>query len=240
MSIALIINSCYKFHKTTVGCIIDSAKKANIPSTNIYVVVGESEEETDIIEYDDYNIVFCKYVNIDYNGILYFTQTERGIQELQKYTHFFYIHDTCLFLDFFWEKIVSYPTKCESYIKLQYFYSKNIGLFNVEWFIMNKKELFSYFINYDESLVLKYKEGNFPNKDLIYSQFNNLPKWLNEDAVFLFKNFSPTGDAFHNPTIPSYIEKKYSQEDRMVSIYNEPGIIKFTKNWGQGGWNLNL
>jgi len=107
-SVAIIINSCYKFHKTTIEHIINSAKIAQIPSQNIYIVVGESDEETDIIQKDDYNIVYCKFVNIDYNGVIYFTQTERGLTELKKYTHFFYIHDTCLFQDFFWDKIVNY------------------------------------------------------------------------------------------------------------------------------------
>ena len=115
MSVAIIINSCYKFYKTTLDPIIESAKKANIPSANIYVVIGESDEETNINNVGDYNIVFVKYVNIDYNGIIYFTQTENGLNELKKYTHFFYIHDTALFMDSFWEKINVYSSSCETY-----------------------------------------------------------------------------------------------------------------------------
>lgn len=45
--IAIIINSCQKFHKTTLPFIIDSAKKSHIPANNIYVVVGESDDETE-------------------------------------------------------------------------------------------------------------------------------------------------------------------------------------------------
>jgi hypothetical protein len=240
-SIAIIINSCYKFYKTTIIPIIESAKKAKIPSNNIYIVVGDCDEETDIISYDDYNIVFCKFVNIDYNGIIYFTQTERGLNELQKYSHFFYIHDTALFMDFFYQKINTYLNECKSYIKLCDFSTKNIGLFNVEWFISNKKNLFSYYINYDKSLVLQYKDGDLPNKNLIYNNFNNLGRWLNEDALFLFNNYIPLGNSFKNSDIKSYMEKKYSDEYRLGSLYNEPGIIKYQKNYGQGGgWNLEL
>jgi len=41
--------------------------------------------------------------------------------------------------------------------------------------------------------------------------------------------------------IYTYIIKKYTDTDRMASEYNEPGIIKYQANWGQGGsWNLEL
>ena len=240
-NVAIIVNSNYNFYETTIEPLIISSKKANIPSANIYVVVGECDHETDIIKKNDYNIIFCKYVNIDYNGIIYFTQTERGLTELNMYTHFFYIHDTACFLEHFWEKINTYSKICNSYIKLQQESSKNIGLINVNWFIENKKELFSYYINYDKNLVVKYKAGEFPNKDLIYSKFNNLPRWLNEDCLFIYTtNFGPTGNYFINNHKNTYKQKKYSDEERLATVYNEPGIIKFQKNWGQGGWNLQL
>jgi len=240
-SVAVIVNSCEKFYKTTLNLFIQSAIKANIPKHNIYFVVGECNEETDIIKEEYYNIIFCKYTNIDYNGIIYFTQTERGINELQKYTHFFYTHDTTFLMDHFWEKIINYSQNCDSYIKLQEISSKNIGLINVEWFIKNKKELFSYYINYNKSLLLEYKSANFPNKELIYSNFKNLPKWLNEDAIFSFtENFEPTGDFFKN-NILLFKQAVYNNTERLGTVYNEPGIIKFQANWGQcDDWNLQL
>ena len=240
-SIAIIINSCEKYYRNTIDPIIESSKKAKIPAENIYIVVGDSSYETDIIKKEDYNIVFCRFTNIDYNGVIYFSQTERGFNELKKYTHFFYTHDTTCFMDCFWEKILNYSINCNEYIKLQNIATKNIGLLNVEWFIYNKKELFSYYINYDKSLLLEYKDGSFPNKDIIYSKFNNLPRWLNEDCLFLFDNYEPLGMVFDNAEIPTYIIKKYTDTDRMASEYNEPGIIKYQANWGQGGsWNLEL
>lgn len=36
MSLAIIINSCLKYYKTTIPVIINSAKKAKIPGNNIY------------------------------------------------------------------------------------------------------------------------------------------------------------------------------------------------------------
>ena len=34
--------------------------------------------------------------------------------------------------------------------------------------------------------------------------------------------------------------KLYSDEERKATVYENPGIIKLQKNWGQGGWNLSL
>ena len=154
----------------------------------------------------------------------------------------FYTHDTSIFIENFWEKIKNYSQKCDSYIKLQYSTAKNIGLINVHWFIKHKKELFSYYINYDKSLKMDYKSANFPNKDLIYSKFKNLPRWLNEDAMFLFNdNFEPTGDFFKNDHLHQFIKPIYNNSHRLGTVYNEPGIIKFQANWGQSDtWNLEL
>ena len=240
-SVAIIINSCCKFYKTSILKIIDSCKKNNIPHSNIYVIVGESESTTDIIKTPDYNIAYCKYVNIDYNGVLYMTQTIYGIEELKKYTHFFYTHDTSVFLDNFWEKINIYSTYCDAYIKLQEVFTKNIGLFNVKWFIENKTELLSYYINYDKNLIMEYKKGDFSNKEIIYDKFSNLARWLNEDCLFLFtENFEPIGMYFKNNNKQIYKENVYSNDERLATVYNEPGIIKYQKNWNGTDWFLTL
>jgi hypothetical protein len=62
-NLAIIINSCYGFYDITSEKIIESAKKANIPMANIYIVVGEADYESEIIQKNDYNVVFCKYIN---------------------------------------------------------------------------------------------------------------------------------------------------------------------------------
>ena len=241
-SVAIIINSCYKFYKSTIDNIIQSSKKAKIPSENIYIVVGECDEETDLIYNGEYNIVFVKYVNESFNSAIYFTQTKRGISEISKYTHIFYTQDTSEFLDHFWEKIKFYSEDCNSYIKLENACSKNIGLFNVKWFLENKTELMSFYINYDKNLILNYKSAEFPNKELIYSKFNNLPRWLNEDALFIFdgNGGQPLGKIFINNK-QMYMVSKYSNEKRLATVYYEPGIIKYQKNWGQSSnWDLTL
>jgi len=246
-SVCIIVNSCFHFYEVTVKKLIESCKKAKIPSTSIYVVIGESKEEKDIFFNEDYNIIFCKYINIDYNGVLYFTQNDSGLKELQKYTHFFYTHDTVEFLEDFWVKINAYSNNCDRYIKLDELGSKNMGLINVKWFIENKKELFSYFINYDESLKLNYKMASYPNeipnKDLIYSKFNNLPQWLNEDCVFLFTEYHhPIGDVFQNYGIEQYYTNIYNGNERLASVYKEPGLIKYNINHGKAKvrWEMNL
>ena len=239
-SIAVIINSCAKFYQTTIPIIIESCKSANIPSNQIYVVVGECDYDSELHFTGDFHIVFCRYVNIDYNTAIYFTQTERGKAELQKYTHFFYTHDTTTFMNSFWKNISNFMY-CDSYIKLRYVQTQNIGFFNVSWFLENKTELFSYYTNYDKQLQMAYKAGDFPNKDLIYSKFSNLAQWLNEDCLFLFsENYEPLGYNFFNEE-KSFMTKIYSEEERKATVYENPGIIKYQKNWNPTkDWNINL
>lgn len=239
-NIALIINSCKGFYSTTVPKLIESCKAAKIPASSIYVVVGECDEETSIMKKDEYNLIFCRYVNIDYNGILYFL-SEVGISELKKYSHFFYIHDTCLVEKHFWREICMHAENCPRYIKLEAVGSKNIGLLNVDWFIREKRELFRYYINYNKDLRMQYKSAEFPNRDAIYNRFNNLPRWLNEDCIFICEppHFTPVGDVFINEK-HQYMTKIYSNEERLATLYKNIGLIKFQKNWGDPNWKLTL
>ncbi len=234
-SIAVIINTCVSFYETTIPIIINSAKNANIPLENIYVVVGESDKTTDIIKIYGYNIVFCKYINIDYNGIIYFTQTDTGVTELKKYTHFFYTHDTSEFLPYFWIKINLLKKECNDYIKSKNFLTQNIGLINTEWFLQNKKELFSYFINFDTNLKLQYKNSDFPNKQEIYDKFgkDKLPPYFGEDALFSFENHNPVGKYLDSDSgFIQYRINKYNKERNAV-VYIGFGIIKY------GIWAIN-
>jgi hypothetical protein len=249
ISVAVLINSCEKFWNTTMDVIIPSAKKANIPGRDIFIIVGECDEERDI-EYNEeggFNIVYCRYVNEAYNTAIYFTQHPKGRDIISQYSHLFYTQDTSSFMEHFWDKINLYAPQCDSYIKLQYQCAKTIGLFNVQWLLDNKTDLLSYYVNYDKSLILKYKDGDFPNKELIYTKFNNLPQWLNEDALFMFDGNGgyPIGHYFINPDIKTYVKTIYNGGGlRKASIFVEPGIIKYQKNWGQygpdAGWDLTL
>ena len=59
--------------------------------------------------------------------------------------------------------------------------------------------------------------------------------------MFLFtENFDPLGDFFKND-LNTFKKNVYSNNERLGTIYNEPGIIKFQVNWGQSDtWNLEL
>jgi len=234
MRIAIIVNSCFAFYKIAVPILIKSAYNAGIPLQDIYVVVGDSDETVDMKcdEIDDYNIAFCKYINIDFNGVIYFTQTEVGLGILEKYTHFFYIHDTAEFLPHFWENIQKYAYSCSSYISLQPYGSKNIGLFSVPWFLENKKDLLSHFINYDISKKLQYKQGLLENESVIRNNFQHLPGGrLNEDILV---EMNPNAaNFFPQQNIKCFFEPKYSDVMRKATMYPEPGIIKYQSNWGQ-------
>ena len=236
-TIAVIVNSCLSYYKTTLPFVLKSATAAKIPLSSIYIVIGECDEER-IDSSNEYTLIFTRYVNVDYNGIVYFTQTSHGLDVLKQYTHFFYMHDTITFMDHFWDRIHTYAPRCSSYIKLSRTGSKSTGLFSVTWFIENKKELFSYFANTDKSLRWNYKTSeNFPKEELIRSKFDSLYLWLNEDAVFNFSNKHPIGPVFENndPVDYSNRVKIYSDEERLVIPYKNPGIIKYQLNWDQPG-----
>ena len=73
MEIAILVNSCKKFYEKTIPKLLESANSANIPNQNIYVVVGECEEESEKIE-DGVTFFFTQYTCIDYNACVYFSQ----------------------------------------------------------------------------------------------------------------------------------------------------------------------
>ncbi len=232
--VAIIVNTCKTFYETTVPLLIDSAKNANIPLENIYVVVGESETTSDIMKMYGYNIVFCKYINIDYNGVIYFTQTETGLKELKKYKYFFHMHDTCEFLPYFWVLINSLKNYCSEYIKSKVEYTQNIGLINTEWFIQNKSEFFKDIINFNPELKMDYKNSNYPNKLQLYEKFGkkNLPPHMGEDSLFTVRDGEAIGMAIE-PFTFKYKINKYGTE-RNANVYVGFAIIKYSR------WSLHL
>jgi hypothetical protein len=65
---------------------------------------------------------------------------------------------------------------------------------------------------------------------------------LNEDLIFNYgPERQPIGDVFEN-TINRYLVKQYSDQERLASVYEDPGLIKFQANYSlaNGGWKLTL
>jgi hypothetical protein len=250
--IALLINSCEAFYKTTLPQFIHHAKQTGIPFEQIYAVIGESSQEHPQLNQilpqpqpEPYNIIHCPYINIDYNAASYFTQTPQGREELQKYTHFFYIHDTADLMPHFWEKIQEHAEVCTEYIKLTNTHTKNIGLFSVPWFLENKSFFLENIKNTDPQYKRDYKTGWFPNKEWLYKNIPHLCPWnLGEDCLFNYNDSTgePMGDFFHNE-VQTFLANFYgSTETRKVSIYQAPGVVKYQTNWGQPGavWSTEL
>ena len=242
-NVAVIVNSCVGFFPTTRKTLLDSAREAKIPFSDLYIVVGEAEAEAET-EAEGARVFFCPYVNIDFNAAIYFSQTKKGRAILAHYTHFFYLHDTCAFLPGFWENIQKYAPFCDTAIQLQPRYTKNIGLFSVDWFLSEKRGLMQLYTNTDPCRRMQYKSGEFPNAKEIRETFPHLGENLNEDVLFPLcdANGVPTGPFFINPVKPTFLCKIYSDQDRLATVYPEPGIVKYQKNWGQeeGVWNVTL
>jgi hypothetical protein len=233
--IALIINSCWSYHTKALPVLLASAKEANVPFEDIYVVVGDCTEEDRPIGIETthgYQTVFCRYINIDFNAAIYFTQTDTGRTMLQQYTHFFYLHDTTELLPHFWQNMHVHAKNCPKYLALESSASKNMGLFQVQWFLDNRRELLSYIVNYDASKKMDMKYGRFDQENLIRERFTKLPFVLNED---LLVEMGPGGAEFSFPQDNLYVffTKKYGESVRLGTCYPEVGLIKYQANWGQ-------
>ena len=252
VKIALIINSCQAFYQVTLPQFIHHAKQTGIPLEQVYAVVGETPLEHPQLNQillqpqpESYNLIYCPYINIDYNAAIYFSQTESGRAELQKYTHFFYIHDTADLMPHFWKNIQEHAVKCSQYIKISLTHTKNIGLFSVPWFLENKRFFLQHIQNTNPEYKRDYKTGWFPNKDWLYANVPRLCPWnLGEDCLFDYDDVTqePLGDFFQNDIQTFFANYYGSSEPRKVSIYMEPGIVKYQKNWGQPGanWSMEL
>jgi beta-1,4-mannosyl-glycoprotein beta-1,4-N-acetylglucosaminyltransferase len=230
-STAVIVNSCTKYYKQTLPYILESAKKADIPFRNLYFVVGEADENS-FDTTNEYTLIFTRHACEGNTAMVFFTQTNQGLQELKKYTHFFYTSDTVVFLESFWKNIERHTMNCPKYIKIEKQFSKSIGLINIDWFLKNKRELFRYLVNTDKSLVYNIKSSkNFPREETIRSLFPNFNhKWMNEDLMFdLGPGEEPLGDVFQN-TVDRYLTKQYSDQERLANVYQDPGLIKFQVN----------
>jgi hypothetical protein len=264
--VALIVNTCDAYYRKTIPWFIQHAIQSKIQPEDILVVVGESETNNPLLfqihcpsaspdvpqttgpetaPETQYNRVFCPYVNIDFNAAIFLSQTQQGRKWISEYTHFFYLHDTTQCLPQLGDRLAHWAPSCSSYIKLQATHTKNIGLFNTMWFLDTKSEFLSAIINTDHSKKMDYKCGEFPNKRWIYENISGMCPWnLNEDTLFLYcpNTEQPIGEYFHNHVDYYYTHLFDSPDVRLASIYNEPGIVKFQRNWGQPGegWKMTL
>jgi hypothetical protein len=241
MNLCVIVNSCKDYYETTIPILLDSAKTAGIPFSRIFIVVGEMNDaggssatspirSTDrFVTSDGVSLIFCPYVNIDYNAAIYFTQTNIGLQTLSQYTHFFYVHDTVEFMEGFWGTMLDHATRCTSFIKSVPMYTQNIGLINVQWFLENKKNMFAAFMNTDLSWKANYKASEYKNGEIIRQIFRGLPpEYLGEDAMFWFdEKGNPVGEYFQGAADEHYIIQKYSGEARNAAVYNTMRVIKY-------------
>jgi hypothetical protein len=233
--VAVVVNSCQSYYQVAVPTLLQSARVAGIPLTDIYVVVGDAE--TDIPDTvvpgpeGGYHLIFTRYINIDFNGVMYMTQTEAGRQTLAHYTHFFYVHDTVEFLPHFWERMGVYVAEGEQYIYLLPQAGKNIGLFEVAWFMEHKAGLLAMLANTDPAKKVDYKHGRFENEAAIRAAYPMLPHTLNED-VLVWMN-PEAGCVFPNQEYARFQVAKYGGAMRLATVYQEPGLVKYQANWGQ-------
>lgn len=242
MSLAIVINSCLKFHETTLPVLEDSFRRSSIPLEHVYVIVGEADEERTTTD-RGYTVIYTRYVNVDNTAAVYLTQTDIGRQILASYTHIFYTHDTVYFMESFWPTVSARLDECTSYIKLRERSSLSTGLFRTEWLLSARSTILRCLANTDRSKVLAHKGSTLENESEIRSLYVHPPLYLNEDACFdVDSESNPTGPFFMQDASTTYSTNLYDTTPRLAMVFPVPGLIKFQRNYGgvPNGWSLDL
>lgn len=122
MSIAIVINTCSKYYKTTIPPLL---KSIGNQCQDIFVVVGESENEC--VE-GIYN--FVTYGNIDNTALIWAKETNA----LLSFEYIFYLHDTCKVTPTFFENVklcIQKNPNCDA-ISIHSPYSMCIGTYKLD------------------------------------------------------------------------------------------------------------
>lgn len=165
MSIAIVVNSCYKYHEKTLPIILDSLSH----DENVFCVIGESP-----VSKDEGNFLYREWANMDNNGLIWVV-TEK--EKLKKYEWIFYIHDTCICLPEFKESlytIVSQYPESDA-IKLYDQFSMSMGFYKLESLWDTRiSEFLKSTINYDknEETILNIKKSV---EDQVFKILKNVP-----------------------------------------------------------------
>lgn len=168
MRIAIIVNSCYKYHEKTLPIILDSLSH----DKDVFCIIGESETCK-----DDGNFLYRTWANMDNNGLIWVSTQDDAKEKLKNYEWIFYIHDTCVCLPEFKETlyaIVSQYPESDA-IKLYHQFSMSMGFYRLESLWDTRVcDFLTSTINYDksENTILKIKASV---EDQVFNILKNVP-----------------------------------------------------------------
>jgi len=226
----IVINSYIK-NNVALNHLLESMKKQE--EFNLYdiiVMVGGYynnkcyEIYKNIEKIDNITYIRCNHNSIDFTGLI----TLLELYNKNEDEHYFYLHDTCRIGDNFYKKLQSIDLTNVSSIKINKWFSMNMGIYSQKIINLSKDFLLSK-KNTDENRSMEFKSVNF-QEDYI---FNNDPSNIlldNYDGPYC------TGEQFDYYNTGTM---------RIVEYYANIDLYKIKANWRQkslidGIWTLNV
>ena len=221
--LTVVINTCRSYMENSIPVILNSLAEANVPKTNIHIVVGENTECDDNVV-DGVAYHYRRWVNIDNNAMLWVTQERPAC--LTEWI--IYLHDTTYVHKDFWTNCIALMETFEeaaNCYRIHAPFSMCIGFYRTEWLFMES--------------VLKYMSKiintEIGRKNQVKNNLGSL-----EDVLFHFANNTCRTLPNHYNVIERDRKMYGTDIPRIVEYYEIPGVYKVKANWGQGQCHTNL
>jgi hypothetical protein len=226
----IVINSYIK-NTIALNHLLDSMKQqSEFTSYDIIVVLGGYynnkcyEIYRNVEKVHNITYIRCNHNSIDFTGLI----TLLELYSKNKDDYYFYLHDTCKIGDNFFKKLQSIDLTNVSSIKLNKWFSMNMGIYSQEIINQSKEFLLSK-KNTHENRSMEFKCVNF-QEDFI---FNNDPNNILLDNYDGPECSGEQVDYYNTGTM------------RIVEYYPNIDLYKIKANWREkslinGIWTLNL
>jgi hypothetical protein len=203
--------------------LLESLKEHNIIYYyEIIVIIGGHYNlmNYEISKKDNITYILSNHNSIDFTGLI--TLYELFSNNIHEY--YIYLHDTCKIGKNFHNKLKSINLTNVTSIKINKFFSMNIGIYSqliinhFKDFLLSKK-------NTNENDCMKFKSIDY-NEDYIFN---------NDKTNILLDNYNSCN--FKNTTGP--FDYYNTGTMRIIEYYPNLDLYKIKANWGQGTWTLN-
>lgn len=226
----IVINSYIK-NTVALNHLLESMKKQNeFKLYDIIVMIGGYynnkcyEIHNNLEKEDNITYIRCNHNSIDFTGLIALLDLYNNNED----EHYFYLHDTCKIGDNFYKKIQSIDLTNVSSIKINKWFSMNMGFYSQK-IINSSKDFLLSKKNIDENRSMEFKSINFQEDYIFNNDANNI----------LLDNYDGpqcSGEQFDYYNTGTM---------RIVEYYANIDLYKIKANWRQkslidGIWTLNL
>lgn len=215
----IVINSHNKSNIALQHLLESMRKEKEFNDFELIIIIGGyyNNINYEINKIDNITYIKCNHNSIDFTGLI--TLSELYYDNISEY--YLYLHDTCKIGVNFYKKIKSIDLTNISSIKINKFFSMNIGIYSQE-IINNFKNFLSQKKNTHENKCMEFKSVNC-NEDYIFNNDKNNILLDNYDGW----DYTGPTDYYNTGTM------------RIVEYYPNLDLYKIKANWGKGRWTLN-